>query len=107
MKKNSTGNDGIANDYFEKNISVAEAKRNFSKYLSNTAYNDEKIVITKRGKPVAALISIKKLKELNSIKQTDGLIKTIGKWENFEEISEFILKSFDNRSTDRGRDVSF
>jgi prevent-host-death family protein len=86
---------------------VSEAKRNFSKYLSNTAYNDEKIVITKRGKPVAALISIKRLKELNSINQTDGLIKAIGRWDNFEEISEYIFESYNKRNTDRGRDVSF
>lgn len=49
------------NDLFERNrvnpetISVAEAKKTFSELLGKVAYGKKRIVITKRGKPMALL----------------------------------------------------
>jgi prevent-host-death family protein len=39
-----------------KEFSVAEAKKRFSEILSRVAYGREKIVISKRGKPLAILV---------------------------------------------------
>ena len=39
-----------------KEFSVAEAKKRFSEILSRVAYGREKIVILKRGKPLAMLV---------------------------------------------------
>jgi prevent-host-death family protein len=36
--------------------SVAEAKKHFSELLSRVAYGNERIIIAKRGKPLAMLI---------------------------------------------------
>lgn len=39
-------------------VSVAEAKKHFSDLLGRVAYGKEQITITKRGKPMARLVSI-------------------------------------------------
>ncbi len=39
-----------------KNYSVVEAKKHFSEILGRVAYRGERIVISKRGKPLAAIV---------------------------------------------------
>lgn len=39
----------------QETISVAEAKKTFSELLGKVAYGKKRVVITKRGKPVAVL----------------------------------------------------
>jgi prevent-host-death family protein len=89
------------------NVSVAEAKSRFSEYISKVAYADEKIIITKRGKPIAALISAEAIKKLKSSEESKGLCEIIGKWANFEDIEDGIEKAYHERSKDKKRDVSF
>ncbi|MBN1299243.1 MAG: type II toxin-antitoxin system Phd/YefM family antitoxin [Actinobacteria bacterium] len=88
-------------------VSVAEAKSNFSEYIAKAAYMDEKIIITKRGRPVAAIISIEDLKKLKLNKQNKGLEDAIGKWVNFDDIEKIVKKIYRNRKNQEERDVSF
>jgi len=88
-------------------ISVAEAKSHFSEYVSKVAYTSEKFVITKRGKPLVALVSIEDLENIEVNNEANGLSDIIGKWKNFEEIEENINNVYSSRKEDRGRDVSF
>ena len=58
-------------------VNLAKAKSSFSEYASRAAYTDEHIIITKRGKPFVALISVKDLEFLERIKAglpEDGLL---------------------------------
>jgi len=91
----------------DKAVSIAEAKSHFSEYVSKVAYANEKFVITKRGKPLVALVSIEDLKNIKASEEAKGLSEIIGKWENFEEIEEDINKVYSSRKKDKGRDVSF
>jgi len=96
-------------------VSIAEAKSNFSEYISRVAFAGESILITKRGKPVAGLVSYKELEKLKKIKKSDGLKSLIGKCKEFESFADVIDEVYENRekdiekSTDRDRkrDVSF
>lgn len=88
-------------------VSVAEAKSNFSEYISRVAFANEKLIITKRGKPVAGLVSLEDIKRLKQESESDGLIRAIGKWENFDEIKSEIIKTYSERSKDKERNVSF
>jgi len=88
-------------------VSVAEVKSHFSEYVSKVAYTGEKFLITKRGKPLVALVSIEDLKNIKADEEEKGLSEIIGKWENFEEIEDNINKVYSSRKEDRGRDVSF
>jgi len=91
----------------DSNISVAEAKSHFSEYISKVAYADKRIIITKRGKPIAALVSVEEIKKLKSSEEVKGLGEIIGKWADFEDIEDNIKKAYLKRSKDKGRDVSF
>ena len=42
----------------EYSINLAEAKKHFSELIGKVAYGKEKILITKRGKPMARLIPV-------------------------------------------------
>ncbi len=43
-------------------VSVAEAKRSFSDLCSRAGYARETIVVTRRGKPIAAIVGIEELR---------------------------------------------
>jgi len=74
---------------------------------AKVAYTGEKFLITKRGKPLVALVSIEDLKSIKADEEEKGLSEIIGKWENFEEIEDNINKVYSSRKEDKGRDVSF
>ena len=46
--------------------SVADAKKNLSELMSRAAYNNERFLIQRRGKPMAALISVEDLARLEN-----------------------------------------
>lgn len=50
-------------------VSVAEAKNNFSDLLNQVIYRRERIIVSKHGKPVGALISTKDLEELEELEK--------------------------------------
>lgn len=107
-KINKLKNDKLEYEFKEiTRVSIAEAKSNFSEYVSRAAFSNEKIIITKRGKPITALVSIHDIKELDNKKEIEGLKKAIGKWENFDEIEPEIKKIYKSRSEEKSRDVSF
>ncbi len=52
-------------------ISVSKLSRSLSEYLNRAAYGSERIVITSRGTPKAAIISIEDLQRLQDIEDWD------------------------------------
>lgn len=87
--------------------SVAEVKAHFSKYVAKSAYSDFRIIITKRSRPVAALVSLIDLQELEQQHKRRGLSAVIGRWENFEEIAGGIEEAIESRQLEGdGRHVS-
>ena len=63
-------------------ISIADAKKHFSDLLGRVAYGKEKIIITKRGKPMARLVPTdvndKHLAQAKGwLKEDDPFFKTI------------------------------
>ncbi|MFW6129256.1 MAG: type II toxin-antitoxin system Phd/YefM family antitoxin [Candidatus Aminicenantaceae bacterium] len=48
-------------------VNVAEGKKHFSQLLNKTAEKNEEITITKRGKPVAVLVSYKEYKKIKRL----------------------------------------
>ena len=71
-----------------KEVTVAEAKKQLSSWLRHAEYG-EAIVITRRGKPVAALVSnedLEQLKRLRAAGSNAGLAGLAGGWESSEEL---------------------
>ena len=88
-------------------VSVAEVKAHLSEYVAKSAYYDFRIIITKRSRPVAALVSLIDLQELEQQHKRKGLGAVIGRWENFEEIAGEIEEAIESRQLEgEGRHVS-
>ena len=89
-------------------VSLAKAKSSLSEYASRAGYANEHIIITKRGKPFVALISVKDLEFLEKIKAgspQDGLLGAVGMATELEEVAEKAMEGYQRRTDDFGRDV--
>jgi prevent-host-death family protein len=86
-------------------VPVAEIKAHFSEYVSISHREGIRILITRRGKHVAALVSIHDLNTLEKIDESKGLADIAGKWENFEEVAESITEVYQSRDEDKHRNV--
>ncbi|MBU0703487.1 MAG: type II toxin-antitoxin system Phd/YefM family antitoxin [Chloroflexi bacterium] len=51
-------------------IGIAEVKRNISTIVNRVAFGRERIVLTSRGNPKAALVSVEDLQKLESLEKT-------------------------------------
>jgi prevent-host-death family protein len=71
-----------------KDVSIAEMKNNLSQYVAESFVKGTRFVITKRNKPVAALVHIEDLKIVEQHREREGLLQAIGKWKNFEEVAK-------------------
>ncbi|HHO47497.1 MAG TPA: type II toxin-antitoxin system Phd/YefM family antitoxin [Desulfobacteraceae bacterium] len=89
-------------------VSVAEAKSHFSELIAKSAHSHERFVITRRDKPVAALVSIEDLKIIEQHQERQGLAAAASSWPDFEEVATPLtdLEAL-RREGGSGRDVSF
>ena len=88
-------------------VSVATAKTHFSELIAKSQYSHERFIITRRNKPVAALVSLEDLQLLEQHVEKQGLAAIAGKWHGFDEV----VKAMGDVETLRanggkGRDVS-
>ncbi len=76
----------------ENNISVALAKATFSECIRKVEAGNS-VLITRRGKPVAALVSPDELEHLERLRKAgpeSGLASIVGGWENSEELAAIL-----------------
>ena len=77
------------------NISIAEAKAHLSVCVRK-AEQGESILITRHGKPVAALVAATHLEQLERLRKAGpqrGLVSLAGGWEGSEELVNHIEQS--------------
>lgn len=85
-------------------VPAAEAKRHLGDYLARSAHKECRVIVTRRGRPMAALVSIEDLQVLEQQEKRQGLAAVAGKWKGFDEIADAVC---DARGTGGGgRDVS-
>jgi prevent-host-death family protein len=58
-----------------KTFDIAQAKKHFSELLGRVAYGGERIVISKRGKPLAVLVSSSELSSEHHLSKTKGWVE--------------------------------
>ncbi len=76
----------------DKNISVAEAKATFSECIRQVEAGSA-VLITRHGKPVAALVRPDDLEHLERLRKAgpeSGLASIAGGWENSEELATIL-----------------
>ncbi|MBU1404588.1 MAG: type II toxin-antitoxin system Phd/YefM family antitoxin [Proteobacteria bacterium] len=88
-------------------VSVANAKSHLSELIAKSAHGHERFVITRRDKPVAALVSLDDLKIIEQHQERQGLAAVASSWPGFEEVAEALTDLGELRSqAGEGRDVS-
>ena len=74
-------------------VGVAEAKKNFSELLERVAYGRERIVISKRGRPMAVLVPVSETGEY------DHLSKVRGWLDEHDPFFDFVEQIVKNRES--------
>jgi prevent-host-death family protein len=59
-------------------INVVEARKSFSELLARVAFGGSRIIVERRGKPMAALISIEDLQRLETLERECGAARERG-----------------------------
>jgi len=94
-----------------KHISLAEAKAKFSAVVDGVLHRQERYVIERHGKGVAALVSLQELGRLEagtpSGERPAGALALVGAWQDVEdaEIDAFLADVRAARERDTGRKV--
>ncbi len=90
-------------------LNVAEAKKKFSELLARVAFKGERFVITRRGKPMAALIGLDDLAVLEEqgdrSSEPQGLLATAGAFADYEDFEETMTEVCRLRRQAAGRRV--
>ncbi len=84
-------------------VTAAEAKAHLAEYL-RVAESGSAVIITRYGKPVAALVNtseLDQLERLRAVSSTSGLASLIGLWEDGDELADQLDEIVGNRSLPR------
>lgn len=88
----------------QEKVSIAEAKAHLSELVAKNQHANQRFIITRRDKPVAALVNLDDLECIRQHENKQGLAAIAGKWEGFDELAEHMGDSL--RAGNSGRDVS-
>ena len=91
-----------------KTISAAQAKANLSSLMAEVAHGKERVLIERRGKPLAALVSVDDLRDLEEGKpaaEARGALALVGLWKdvNEEEFDALVADIYASREEDTGQ----
>lgn len=91
-----------------KEINVAEVKRYFSKVMGTVVFEGDEYIITRRGKPMVAIIKPEYLNLIhtqNKLQREKGLIQIVGKFNDSQEFVEEVEKIYSLRGRLKDRKV--
>lgn len=94
-----------------KPIKVAEIKRRFSEVLGEVRFRGERFVIMRREQPMAAVVGLDDLHRLESQggglqdPSGQGLLSTIGAWEEFGDLERVIEEIYRARDAAADRPI--
>ena len=92
-------------------VSVAQAKAELSALMAAVAYQGQRVVIERRGKPMAALVSVDDLEQIDGERATSarprGALALIGAWGDLgdRKIEAMVADIYAAREQDTGRHV--
>lgn len=75
-----------------KSVAMVDAKTHLADWV-RTAESGEPVVITRHGKPVAALVAVEEIERLSALRAAGpqaGLISVAGGWEDSEELTRIL-----------------
>jgi len=93
---------------------TADVKARLSEFISRVRHGGERIIISRRGKPVAALISMEDLHRLENIKREENnksresehpIMHAFGGWADRDDLDELVEIIYADRENASGREV--
>ena len=88
----------------EMQVSIGRVKRDISDLVNRVAYGGERIVLTSRGKPKAALVSIEDYERLEQERESQARQARLAHWQAWlrdaKALSADILRRRDGESLD-------
>ena len=69
-----------------KEVNIAKARDSFSEIIAKVSYSGEKFIIKRRGKPVAAIVTVKdlsKIQQADQAREKGTLLSAAGAWKNY------------------------
>ncbi|MBI2886978.1 MAG: type II toxin-antitoxin system Phd/YefM family antitoxin [Chloroflexi bacterium] len=94
-----------------KRVSAAEAKARLAALVAEVAYGGEHVIIQRRGKPMAALVRVEELEQLQQgvgkRVAFRGFLTLLGAWRDIpdSEIDQWLTDVYTGREQDTGRAV--
>lgn len=94
-----------------KRVSAAQAKAHLSALTAEVAYGGQRVVIERRGTPLAAIVSVDDLERLEQDQAGSarplGALALVGRWDATDDaaIDAFIDDIYRAREADTGRPV--
>lgn len=68
-------------------VSISQLKNSLSEYLNRVAFGQERIIVSSRGKPKAAVISLADLELLEELEEAQAAREALAEYEREETIS--------------------
>ena len=96
-------------------VGIAEMKRDISAIVNRVAFGRERLIVLRRGKPVAALVSVddlRRLERLDSIRaggeseNVHPIMRAFGGWANRTDLDELLTEIYADREVATGREVT-
>ena len=91
-----------------KKIGVAEVKKQFSAVISEVSLKGEHFIVERKGKPTAAMVSVKDLEMIEGPKireKRKGLLAAISAWEDFDDLEKMVMTIYEGRRKTKERGV--
>ena len=97
-----------------RSFNTADVKARLSELISRVAYGHERLIVLRRGKPVAALVSFEDLSRLEALDATSAqgddahpIMRAFGGWADRTDLDEVLTEIYADREAATGREVSW
>lgn len=97
-------------------VATAEAKARLSELVNRVIYGEERVLIMRRGKPVAALISMEELNRLetaadagisgDTAASSHPIMRAFGGWAGRTDLDALVTEIYADRQATPGREVA-
>jgi prevent-host-death family protein len=95
-----------------KAFSTADIKARLSEMIGKVTYGRERLIVLRRGKPVAALVSLQDLQRLEALDATENyradahpIMRAFGGWADRADLDALVDEIYADRAAATGREV--
>jgi prevent-host-death family protein len=98
-----------------RSFNTADVKARLSELISRVVSSGERLIVLRRGKPVAALVSLQDLHRLEALDAAEAgskgdrahpIMRAYGGWADRTDLDELLAEIYAERSAAAGREVA-